>query len=73
MEDLLSDPKKAYEVKLFDRSKCRIKLTEASKAFLSEITIALTHLDQAITRTISQLEVRDRVQAALWAKQHLHS
>ena len=31
LEEFLSDPKKTYEVKLFDRSKRPIKLTEAVK------------------------------------------
>ena len=50
LEELLSDPKRTYEVKLFDRSKRPIELTEAGKVFWAEAMIALTHLDRAITQ-----------------------
>ena len=50
LEELLSDPKKAYEVKLFDRSKRPIELTEAGQVFLAEATLALTHLNRAIAQ-----------------------
>lgn len=51
LEELLSDhPKKRFEVKLFDRSKRPIELTEAGQVFLKEAQIALLHLDQVIER-----------------------
>lgn len=50
LEKLLSDPKKTYAVKLFDRSRRPIELTEAGRVFLAEATLALTHLDQAIAQ-----------------------
>lgn len=50
LEKLLSDPKKTYEVKLFDRSRRPIELTEAGRVFLAEAMIALTHLDRAIAQ-----------------------
>lgn len=59
LEALLSTGQKELDVKLFDRSKRPIELTEAGQAFLVEVQQALTHLDRAIShaRQASQGEI----------------
>lgn len=50
LEALLSTSQPSVDVKLFDRSKRPIELTEAGKVFLVEAQQALTHLDRAVTQ-----------------------
>ncbi|MDX2212014.1 MAG: LysR family transcriptional regulator [Oculatellaceae cyanobacterium bins.114] len=50
LEKLLSADSKTPHVKLFDRSKRPIELTEAGQVFLKEVQLALTHLDRAIAQ-----------------------
>jgi DNA-binding transcriptional LysR family regulator len=50
LEELLSVDQSPFEVKLFDRSKRPIILTEAGQVFLAEAQQALIHLDRAIVR-----------------------
>jgi DNA-binding transcriptional LysR family regulator len=50
LEDLLSAGQEPVKVRLLDRSKKPIRLTEAGQVFLAEATEALTHLDRAILR-----------------------
>lgn len=59
LEELLSTHQKTLAVKLFDRSKRPIKLTEAGQAFLIEAQQALIHLDRAVShaRQASQGEI----------------
>lgn len=59
LEELLSTEKKNLAVKLFDRSKRPIELTEAGQAFLIEAQQALIHLDRAVShaRQASQGEI----------------
>jgi DNA-binding transcriptional LysR family regulator len=51
LEELLSEGQAPFEVKLFDRSKRPIGLTEAGQVFLAEAEQALIHLDRAIVRS----------------------
>lgn len=59
LEELLSTHQKTLAVKLFDRSKRPIKLTEAGQAFLVEAQQALIHLNRAVSyaRQASQGEI----------------
>ncbi|MBD2234741.1 LysR family transcriptional regulator [Phormidium tenue FACHB-1052] len=59
LEELLSTDPKTVVVKLFDRSKRPIELTEAGQAFLIEAQQALIHLDRAVShaRQASQGEI----------------
>jgi len=59
LEELLSTHPKTLAVKLFDRSKRPIKLTEAGEAFLVEAQQALIHLNRAVSyaRQASQGEI----------------
>ncbi len=59
LEKLLSADQKTLAVKLFDRSKRPIELTEAGQAFLIEARQALIHLDRAVShaRQASQGEI----------------
>ena len=59
LEELLSTHPKTLAVKLFDRSKRPIKLTEAGQAFLVEAQQALIHLNRAVSyaRQASQGEI----------------
>lgn len=59
LEELLSTDQKMVIVKLFDRSKRPIELTEAGQAFLIEAQQALIHLDRAVShaRQASQGEI----------------
>lgn len=59
LEELLSTDQKTLAVKLFDRSKRPIELTEAGQAFLIEAQQALIHLDRAVSyaRQASQGEI----------------
>ena len=59
LEELLSTHQKTLAVKLFDRSKRPIKLTEAGEAFLVEAQQALIHLNRAVSyaRQASQGEI----------------
>ncbi len=59
LEELLSTHQKTLPVKLFDRSKRPIKLTEAGQAFLVEAQQALIHLNRAVSyaRQASQGEI----------------
>jgi DNA-binding transcriptional LysR family regulator len=59
LEELLSVNLDRIEVKLFDRSKRPIELTVAGRVFLTEIELALMHLDRAIegARSASQGKV----------------
>jgi DNA-binding transcriptional LysR family regulator len=50
LEELLSAGQEPFEVKLFERSKRPIVLTEAGQVFLIEAEQALIHLDRAILR-----------------------
>lgn len=50
LEKLLSTHQSFCEVKLFDRSKRPMELTQAGKVFLEEAQQALIHLDRAITQ-----------------------
>lgn len=50
LEKTLSTYQSLCEVKLFDRSKRPVELTQAGKVFLEEAEQALTHLDRAITQ-----------------------
>ncbi|BAY48080.1 transcriptional regulator LysR family protein [Scytonema sp. HK-05] len=50
LEKSLSANSKTSDIKLFDRSKRPIELTEAGKVFLKEVQLALIHLDQAIAQ-----------------------
>ncbi|MDP8964985.1 MAG: LysR substrate-binding domain-containing protein [Cyanobacteriota bacterium] len=50
LEKLLSADLKTSNVKLFDRSKRPLELTEAGKVFLKEAQLALMHLDRAIAQ-----------------------
>jgi DNA-binding transcriptional LysR family regulator len=50
LEKLLSTHQSFCEVKLFDRSKRPMELTQAGKVFLEEAQQALVHLDRAITQ-----------------------
>lgn len=51
LEKSLSADSKTSNVKLFDRSKRPLKLTEAGHVFLKEAQLALMHLDRAIARS----------------------
>ncbi|MDB9340512.1 MULTISPECIES: LysR substrate-binding domain-containing protein [Cyanophyceae] len=59
LEELLSTDQKTLAVKLFDRSKRPIELTEAGQAFLIEAEQALIHLERAVfhARQASQGEI----------------
>lgn len=59
LEELLSTAQKTLAVKLFDRSKRPIELTEAGQAFLIEAQQALIHLERAVShaRQASQGEI----------------
>lgn len=59
LEELLSTHQKTFAVKLFDRSKRPIELTEAGQAFLVEAQQALIHLNRAVSyaRQASQGEI----------------
>ena len=59
LEELLSTHQKTLAVKLFDRSKRPIELTEAGQAFLVEAQQALIHLNRAVSyaRQASQGEI----------------
>ncbi len=59
LEELLSTHQKTLAVKLFDRSKRPIQLTEAGQAFLVEAQQALIHLNRAVSyaRQASQGEI----------------
>lgn len=59
LEELLSTHQKTFAVKLFDRSKRPIQLTEAGQAFLVEAQQALIHLNRAVSyaRQASQGEI----------------
>lgn len=59
LEELLSTHHKTFAVKLFDRSKRPIELTEAGQAFLVEAQQALIHLNRAVShaRQASQGEI----------------
>lgn len=59
LEELLSTHQKTLAVKLFDRSKRPIELTEAGQAFLLEAQQALIHLNRAVSyaRQASQGEI----------------
>lgn len=59
LEELMSTHQKTLAVKLFDRSKRPIELTEAGQAFLIEAQQALIHLDRAVShaRQASQGEI----------------
>lgn len=59
LEELLSTDQKTLAVKLFDRSKRPIELTEAGQAFLIEAQQALIHLERAVShaRQASQGEI----------------
>ncbi|TVQ16324.1 MAG: LysR family transcriptional regulator [Leptolyngbya sp. DLM2.Bin15] len=59
LEESLSTDQKTVVVKLFDRSKRPIELTEAGQAFLIEAQQALIHLDRAVShaRQASQGEI----------------
>ena len=59
LEELLSVDQTSLAVKLFDRSKRPIELTEAGQVFLIEAQQALIHLDRAIShaRQVSQGEI----------------
>lgn len=50
LEKKLSAGKNVPEVKLFDRKTHPIELTEAGKVFLTEVQLALHHLDRAISQ-----------------------
>ncbi|WP_199329611.1 LysR family transcriptional regulator [Coleofasciculus sp. FACHB-1120] len=50
LEELLSINQKTLPVKLFDRSKRPLELTEAGQAFLIEAQQALIHLERAVSR-----------------------
>lgn len=50
LEKALSVDSKTAEVKLFDRSKRPIELTEAGQVFLKEAQIGLNHLERAIVQ-----------------------
>jgi DNA-binding transcriptional LysR family regulator len=50
LEKSLSADLKTSDVKLFDRSKRPLELTEAGKVFLNEAQLALMHLDRAIAQ-----------------------
>jgi DNA-binding transcriptional LysR family regulator len=51
LEKLLSAGQSPFEVRLFDRSKRPIALTEAGQVFLAEAEQALIHLDRAVFRS----------------------
>ncbi len=51
LEALLSQGQAPFAVKLFDRSKQPVVLTEAGQVFLAEAEQALIHLDRAILRS----------------------
>ena len=59
LEELLSTHQKTLAVKLFDRSKRPIELTEAGQVFLVEAQQALIHLNRAVSyaRQASQGEI----------------
>lgn len=50
LEKSLSADSKTSGIKLFDRSKRPIELTEAGKVFLKEVELALMHLERAIAQ-----------------------
>ena len=50
LEKSLKLSKNSPDVKLFDRSKHPVELTEAGKVFLEEVQLALMHLDRGITQ-----------------------
>ncbi|MUG99177.1 LysR family transcriptional regulator [Scytonema sp. UIC 10036] len=50
LEKSLSANSKTSDIKLFDRTKRPIELTEAGKAFLKEVQLALMHFERAIAQ-----------------------